>query len=284
MKKISLFLSFLILLSCQKDENFGKLTLLASLPSVLNEVSGNEKLANSPLIWMLNDSGNASKMYGVSKKGNIKKEVSIDAENHDWEDLTSDEKGNVYIGDFGNNHNKRKNLRIVKVAVKELKKSKASVEIIEFQYENQQEFPPKKEHLFFDAEAFFYFKNHLYICTKSRVKDKYGQTFMYKIPATTGKHTAKLVGEFYNGNSSSSWITGADISDDGKTVVLLSEKNILVFTHFKDDAFLSGTVQTMQFKHVSQKEGICFKNNNTLYITDEQTLFRGRNLYEFSIK
>ena len=48
------------------------------------------------------------------------------------EDITSDEKGNLYIGDFVNNHGKRKNLCILKVAGNELKKSKAIVEIIEF--------------------------------------------------------------------------------------------------------------------------------------------------------
>lgn len=283
MKKISLFLSLLLAISCQV-ENFGKLTLVTHLPSTFREVSGNEIIINSPLIWVLNDGGNPSKIYGISEDGIIKKEIAIDAENHDWEDITSDEKGNIYIGDFGNNSNKRKNLRILKVANKDLNKSKAAVAVIEFEYENQHKFPPKKEHLFFDTEAFFYANNHFYIFTKSRVKNKYGQTFMYKIPATPGKHIAQLVGEFYNGSESYCWITGADISDDGKTVVLLSEKNVLIFTDFKDDAFLSGTIETRLFKHVSQKEGICFKDNNTLLITDEQTRFRGRNLYRFLIK
>lgn len=272
------------MLGCQKEENFGKLTFLAELPRTLNEVSGNEKMANSPLIWMHNDGGNPSKILGVTTFGNIVKEVTINAENQDWEDITSDENGNLYIGDFGNNRNKRKDLRILKIPNKFLFKNEVSVEFIEFEYENQQEFPPEKTQLIFDAEAFFYFKNHFYIFTKSKVKNEYGRTFMYKIPSKPGKHKAKLMGEFYNGNSSYCWITAADISDDGTKVVLLSEKNVMVFTDFEGDAFLSGKVKTMLFKHVSQKEGICFKDNNTIYITDEKTGFRGRNLYEFSIK
>jgi hypothetical protein len=76
---------------------------LADLPRDLNEVSGNQTLPHSKLIWIHNDSGNASKIYGVSRKGTIVKELTIDAVNQDWEDITRDEKGNLYIGDFGNN-------------------------------------------------------------------------------------------------------------------------------------------------------------------------------------
>lgn len=284
MKKLAISILFLGFVGCQINENFGKLTFLADLPRDLNEVSGNQILPNSELIWMHNDGGNASKIYGVSRKGTIVKGLTIDAENHDWEDITSDEKGNLYIGDFGNNRNNRQDLRILKIPHTFMTTADIAVEIIEFEYENQQAFPPEKTALCFDAEAFFYFKNHFYIFTKSRVKNRYGQTYMYKIPATPGKHTAQLVGKYYNGNSSHSWITGAAISDDGTKVVLLSEKNVMIFTDFEGDAFLTGTVITKLFKHISQKEGVCFKNNNTLYITDEKTGFKGRNLYEFSIK
>jgi sugar lactone lactonase YvrE len=92
------------------------------LPKDLKEVSGNETIRNSNLIWMLNDGGNESKIYAVSEQGKIKREVYIKNKNHDWEDLTSDEKGNIYIGDFGNNLSKRKNLTILKIEEKYLKK------------------------------------------------------------------------------------------------------------------------------------------------------------------
>lgn len=54
-------------------------------------------------------------MYRVSIKGNIKKEVTNDAENYGQEGITSDEKA-IHIVDFGNNYHKHKNLRIVKIA------------------------------------------------------------------------------------------------------------------------------------------------------------------------
>lgn len=267
-------------MSCQ---NFGQLTFVTDLPKTLKEVSGVETVKNSDHIWIINDGGNRSNLYKVSLKGKIKKQVYIESKNHDWEDLTSDEKGNIYIGDFGNNENKRKNLRILKVNKKRLKKKKTQVNKIEFEFENQKKFPPKDKQKFFDCEAFFYFQNHLYLFTKSRVHKKYGKTFLYKIPAKKGKYKAKLIGEFNNCNDMQCWITSADISADGKKVALLSQKNILIFTDFKEDSFLTGNVKKIELEHRTQKEGICFKDNNTLLITDEKSHGEGGNLYELSL-
>ncbi len=270
-----------MILSCQKEKVE---PVLANLPNILREVSGTEVLINSSFIWMINDSGNSSNLFGVDKQGTIQKVLKINAKNHDWEDLASDEKGNLYIGDFGNNSNTRKNLRILKVASSDLKKDKAKAEIIEFKFENQRDFPPKKSQLSFDAEAFFYFQDHFYIFTKSRIPEKYGQTFLYKIPAKKGKYKAKCIGKFFNGKENSSWITGADISNDGKTVALLSQKNVLIFSNFTGDDFFSGSLKIIPFIKQTQKEGVCFTNHKTLLITDEKFIFKGGNLYEFSIK
>jgi hypothetical protein len=280
-KKFLFLGSFLLLFNCKKDK---QLTVLAKLPKALYEVSGNEVLINSSLIWMTADSGNPSKLFGIDTFGTIQKTVKINSKNYDWEDLTSDEKGNLYMGDFGNNANKRKNLRILKVSNTDLDAEKATVEIIQFRFENQQQFPPKNNQLFFDAEAFFYFQKHFYIFTKSRVRHKFGQTYLFKIPSEKGNHIAKLIGEFYNGNENSSWITAADISDDGKQVALLSQKNVLIFTDFKDDNFFSGKLKTIAFNYKTQKEGLCFKDNKTLLLTDEKVRLKGGILYELKIK
>lgn len=189
---------------------------------------------------MVNDGGNQPKLYVFSRNGDIAREIYVNAKNHDWEDLTSDKEGNIYIGDFGNNLSKRKNLKIHK---KYLNKKSAEVENIEFEYENQENFSSKKKTLLFDAEAFFYFKNYFYVFTKIRVKKKYGRTFLYKFPAKKGNHIAKLIGECRNCGDLKCWITSADISEDGTNVVLLSQKNILVFSNFEDDNFFSGTVK-----------------------------------------
>jgi hypothetical protein len=262
----------------------GKLTLVTDLPYTLNEVSAVQVVKNSNLIWLLNDHGNPHKIYGVDIKGKIKKAVVINAENNDWEDLATDELGNLYIGDFGNNHNNRKNLSILKVKNANLLNGKnADVERISFYFPEQHKFPPKKSQLYFDTESFFYFNNYFYLFTKSRVKEDYGKTSLYKIPAKTGNHAAEYISSFTFCNDSKCAITSATISANKKNIVLLNHDTVFILSNFIGDDFFSGNKTEISLEHKSQKEGVCFKNENTLYITDERTQGEGGNLYEIKI-
>ncbi len=254
------------------------------LPSDLKEVSGTEIVVNSDLIWMVNDSGNKPILFGLNTKGEIKKELEIEAKNHDWEDLASDPEGNIYIGDFGNNESKRKNLAILKVNASNLQSdASVAIERISFKYPDQEKFPPKKKKRYFDCEAFFYHNNSFYLFTKSRVKDDFGKTSVYKIPANPGMHEAQLLGTYSNCSDLRCWITAADISNDGTKMVLLNQKSVLLFTNFKGNDFFSGTIKEFPFSYESQKEGISFKDDNTVYITDEKAHGAGGNVYEFSL-
>ena len=66
-----LLLLILAITSCNTE----MLETIADLPKDLNEVSGTETIVNSDLIWMLNDGGNKAIIYGLSKTGEIKKEL-----------------------------------------------------------------------------------------------------------------------------------------------------------------------------------------------------------------
>ncbi len=277
------FLLFFTLISLSCDT--GNLEVLADLPTTLNEVSGTEIIANSNLIWTLNDSGNASKLYGINEKGIIKKELKIKAKNNDWEDLASDKEGNIYIGDFGNNLSKRKNLAILIVSKDSLNnEGKINIERISFHYPNQKKFPPKKKQLYFDCEAFFHFNDSLYLFTKSRVKNDFGKTNLYKIPAIQGNHEAQFISSFNSCKDMKCWITSADISSDGKQIALLTPKAVWIFYQFENDSFFSGKNIQFDFDYISQKEGVCFKDSTTLLITDEKAHGQGGNLYEFKLK
>ena len=148
----------LLIFSC----NTGNLKTITDLPSALKEVSGTETVNNSKLFWMVNDAGNSSKLFGLNQKGKIIKELKINAKNNDWEDLTTDDSGNIYIGDFGNNRNERENLAILKIKNEDLNsKNKIEVERISFHFDDQSKFPPKKNKRYFDCEAFLLFNDSL---------------------------------------------------------------------------------------------------------------------------
>ncbi|CAL2083486.1 hypothetical protein [Tenacibaculum sp. 190524A02b] len=282
-KIIPVFLLTLNFLNCT---NYGQLKVITQVPDKLEEVSGITKVKGSDLLWMHNDSGNKAEVYGVDIEGNIQQKIKLEVKNKDWEDVTTDEEGNLYIADFGNNDNKRKNLVIYKVQNQEvLKGGKVSAEKIKFKYDNQEKFPPKKKERFFDAESILYYNNALYIFTKSRVKNSFGKTSLYKIPAQSGNYTATYIGTFETCmKDMHCWITSASISPNKNKVALLNHNKLLVFTNFEGDNFFEGELTEYDLKHTSQKEGVTFKDNTTVYITDEKAHGSGGNLYEFVLK
>ena len=282
MTRYFLLVFSLVFVSCTE---FGELTFVNDLPVALNEVSGIETTGDSDVIWMLNDSGNAPELYGLNRRGSVKKVLKIDAKNKDWEDLTADPSGNLYIGDFGNNENKRKKLRILKVPASSLNSTTPiQVEYIHFRYPNQTKFPPKKKKRHFDSESFFFYNDSLYIFTKSRVKNHFGKTNLYKIPAMPGNHEAQYINSFESCPEMECWITAADISKDGKQVALLNHKSVWLFSGFSGDDFFNGQATELPFMaDLTQKEALCFKDAHTLYITDEYVLGSGGNLYEFKL-
>ena len=235
-------------------------------------------------MWTVEDSGNANKIYKVDYKGKIKKEFEVkDAKNRDWEDLTKDKSGNLYIGDFGNNFNDRKNLAIYKLPNPEKEKGdKIDSEKIKFNYPEQKDFPPKKAKRYFDTESFFHWNNNLYLITKNRSRPYDGKTFIYKVPDKKGEYDAKLVAEFvFCKNQDDCSATSAAISPNGKTIVVLTYGLLWIITDFKFDDFSKGKMQKIDLGIRSQLESVCFKDENTLLLSDERSGNRGDNLYEF---
>ncbi len=262
-------LIFLLLIStsCQSS---GQLTIEADITNDLKEVSAAELDLKSDIIWVIEDSGNSPKLIGLNTKGSPARTIRIlNAKNNDWEDLTSDLQGNIYIGDFGNNNKKRKKFKILKVLYKDLNKATANAEIIEFTL-------PKKTGSK-DFEALFIYNDSFYMISKETKK-----FCVFKVPNTIGKHKAKVVSE-HKFKGKNNRITSADISADGKTIVLLNHDKLWKLSGFKGEDFFSGTVEKVNFDHNSQKEGICFKTNTSVIITDERKGSEGGNIYSFKL-
>lgn len=277
----SLLFIFFLAASCET----GNLKVIADLPLTLIEVSGIAIDKTNAVIWMVNDSGNKPIIYGIDANGKIIKSFKIMAKNRDWEDLTMDENGHLYIGNFGNNGNDSEGLSILKIHADYLSSNQKKIhpEVISFTYPEQKKFPPKKSKRHFDCEAFFFFNDSLYLFTKSREPKNPGKTNLYKLPVTKGHYKAKLIDKFKTCDDKECWVTSTDINKDGNKMALLTENSVFVFSKFKGAKFFDSEYKRYKFDYNSQKESVAFKNDSTLYIADEYLGVDGGNLYEFKI-
>lgn len=280
MKKLSLSL----LAFCAACSQESKLEITAQLPSELAENSACEIIGNT--IWTTEDHGNKAVVYGIAKSGEMTHKVHImDVYNNDWEELASDDSGNLFIGDFGNNDNKRKDLAIYRINASDLTKTETKIAAkTSFHYPEQKEFPPKKTERFYDCEAFFVKGDFFYLVTKNRSSNFDGLTFLYRVPNKPGAFAAQKIGEFKTcGKFNRCAITAADISPDGKKVALLTGDKVFLFTDFTSANFFDGKSHAIALHDFSQKEGLGFSSDDEILITDEKTKKLGGNIYRLKL-
>lgn len=292
MLRISLFLIFISIMSCSQKKNTavqsnaGLLKIVQKLPKSLKETSGITLSADQNNYWVIEDHGNKNVIYGLDFNADIIAEIKVKGiENNDWEDITNDSDGFTYIGDFGNNDNERKDLAIYKIKIDASQEETEVLQTTTFSYPEQKDFPPKKNDLLYDCEAFIVYKGHFYLFTKNRSKNFDGTFLVYKVLNKNGDGNAALVGTIkLDGKYSESAITSAVINQNQDQIFLLSHSNIFKLTDFTPDHFDRVNVEKISLNDDSQKEAITFKGDNTLIIADERTGDNDGNIYEFKLK
>lgn len=259
-----------------------KLEKIAKLPDSMKEISGLCFLNDTVLVGH-NDSGNEPILYFLNLKGQKIHQVEVlDAKNSDWEDITTDGKGHLYIGDVGNNNNARKKLRIYKVSTWNiLKKKTVKCEEIEFNYAEQKEIPSPESDWHFDAEAISYYKDSIYIFTKCRSKPFDGRSFQYAVSTKPGKYILTKRSELYLGKNGffKDAVTSAAIC--GEYCYVLTYNRMIIYK-FKKGKF--EYQKKIYLKPYTQKEAIATRDNKTIYIADEkQKMIGGGNLYKIKL-
>jgi hypothetical protein len=270
--------------------------LICALKSKFDECSGIEyqyETVSSGVTlgryWIFNDGGNGNLLYTIdTTDGGEKENIELKGVlNTDWEDIAQDDQY-MYVGDFGNNSGNRTDLRIQKINKPSLvgikKSDNQSPETIFFSYPDQKDFR-KNEVSDFDCEAMIATSTNLYIFTKDHTSL---DTRVYKMSKVAGTNQATLIGVF----KSDGLITGADISPDGTRLALIgfnivSDKAFVwLMTDFTGDAFFTGKKFLIDIGYrstIGQTEGVSFRNNENLVITNEQYKGINPSLYELNI-
>ncbi|MGK0361823.1 MAG: hypothetical protein ACI9U2_004141, partial [Bradymonadia bacterium] len=190
------------------------------------------------ILWTLNDSGGHPEIYAVREDGSLVGVVGVrGAQNVDWEAMTLDGAGNLWIGDIGNNGNRRRDLGLYVLPEPPPRDGVATVaRFVPIEYPEQSEFPPEARN--FDAEALFADGETIYLLTKHRSNTN---TVLYRLPPATppdeldapdAPRAMERLAEFDvrgDPDEHGGMVTDAALSADGAHLAVLTYHSIFLF-------------------------------------------------------
>lgn len=250
--------------------------------------------------WVHNDSGDTSRIFAINRKGEVlaptwrnRKEdsgaVVLDpgfngiqlevAQNVDWEDLAYDGKF-LYVCDVGNNDNQRRDLGIYKVAEPNPASTEKTRPVAWFpvEYEDQKAFPPTERH--FDCEAVFWSQGKLYFVTKHRQVDgrlPKATANLYRMDSWRTDRVNRLR-KIDAIEGLGGWVTAADLSEDGKTLAVLSQApraGVWLFERpSTGDKFFQGKRGYLALGGLQQAEAICWDGDGLIITNEQREMFR----------
>ncbi|HPR18485.1 MAG TPA: hypothetical protein PLD62_09595 [Candidatus Cloacimonadota bacterium] len=229
------------------------------------------------LYWTLNDSGGKNLLFPFNRQGQLyRAEWYKDnqsgiylngALNIDWEEMAVDNSGNIYVCDTGNNDNARRDLCVYQLKEPYPEFTGTVNYLLKYHvyYPDQTTFPSKIKN--FDCEGVFWANDHLYFLTKHRSDEN---TKLYRLdnPDPLQENPLTYLATF----AIHGMITAADATADGKKLAILTYDNVWVFQVESGDDYFHGKISWLPIS-ARQCEGICFDDDQTLIITNEQREF-----------
>ena len=261
----------------------------------VDEPSGLVASATHPgVYWTHGDSGNGNWLFAIDAEGKLLARYRVAAtENVDWEDITRDDAGNLWLGDIGNNDGQRRDLAVLRLVEPDPSVGPEGVgevrvaQRVGFSYPDQQEFGGR--HHTFDAESLLWWRGTLWLLTKHRGDRK---TKLYRFPelgADSKQVVLELVDDFDLGASLSDdasaypgMTTAADMAPDGRHWALLSYDAVFVFAVPDEKSIAGGVslldelVNRIEFdpKYLRQVEALSWDDQGLLLCNEERALYR----------
>ena len=220
------------------------------------------------VFWTHNDSGNGPFLFAITREGSLVAEypVGSSARNNDWEAISTDDEGHLYIADIGNNDLKRDRILVYRVdepdpstAGKRGKGPTLKVnQVLRLKY-------PDKP---FDAESFFVFKARGYVISK-QINGKNASVYGFDL-AAGGAEPAAL--QHVCDLPLRSPVTDAAISADGQRLAVMTVTGPNLFQINGDVAAAAkaqpASVTYFDFKDMNM-EGVTFVEEGLLATTEE---------------
>jgi hypothetical protein len=210
--------------------------------------------------FLIHNDDTDSCLYSFGLMGEDLGKFCLPSPNQDWEEICRAADGRIFIGDFGNNLNRRKNLHILIL----YPGKEQNPEKLWFQYPEQEAFPPPNPLKWnFDCEAMVFYNDSLWLFTKN----KDGQSSnLYVLPAKKGHRKATKIATIPIQGT----VTGAALRPDGKELALLVYRKIYFFSIRHGIREISSPDICLPAWRLRQTEAICYAGKDSLLVSNEQ--------------
>ncbi|TFF39753.1 hypothetical protein [Mucilaginibacter psychrotolerans] len=227
------------------------------------------------VFWMQNDSGDQPRVFAIDSLGkfyqsaryrNYEGITIAGATNVDWEDIAVDDKGNLIIADIGNNYNDRRDLVLYVVPEPSpIASNTTFLKKLFFKYPDQKVYNAKTD-FNYDCEAVFFADGKFHMLSKDRM-DTFTRLYRMDVERIDEVNTLTLLDKFNIGGK----VTAADCTEDGDRLVVITYRSIWIFERTgPGSSWFNGNIYWLPVK-APQIESVCFKDDKTLWLLDEET-------------
>jgi hypothetical protein len=248
----------------------------------IREPSGLVRSRTYPgIFWTHGDSGDKPRIFAIDAGGELIAEFEVEGARHrDWEDIAIDDSGHLYVGDFGNNANTRRDLVVYRIPEPDPSKGEGSADAdlaLAFRYADQERYPDLRR-MNFDAEALFWMEGALHILTKHRTDRR---STLYRLAATPGATEASLEPvarlELSTGCPSLLGnVTAADLHEDGRHLALLTYRALFILVRSPEGEQPFRIVRriTLRSHRTRQVESVAWDGDELIIGNEQGILFR----------
>jgi hypothetical protein len=209
--------------------------------------------------FTMNDDSDSC-LYRFGLAGEDLGSFCLSAGNQDWEEICRAPDGRIFVGDFGNNLNRRKNLQILITRAEK----EGKPEILQFRYPEQIQHPPLNPFTWdFDCEAMVFEHDSLWLFTKNKDGKSSG---LYVLPAKPGTFAAVKVAEIPLQGT----VTAATLLPDGRELALLVYRKIYFFSLRNGLREIASPDICLSAPQIRQSEAICYISRDSLLLSNEQ--------------
>ncbi len=211
------------------------------------------------VLWTHNDSANSPEIFAVKEDGELIRSFLIaGAENHDWEDIALDERGNLYILDNTSRSDPQNRSTVYVLPEPDPFQDKVAQDPKKFTIR----FPDGA----FDCETLFAWDDKVYLVTKPW-DGKLPRIYYFDDVGQDG--TASFVGNV----PLRTMITGGDITALGNRIVLSSYRALLIFQGSGPPETLLQSDPLICPLNARQVEGVSWKGEDLILTNEQREIF-----------